>query len=239
MTSPLSIGFSTMCTASAPYSSGLPSRLGCGTCLPSDSLADSGSPASSGVSNSPGAMVTTRIRSRDRSRAIGSVMPTTPPLDAEYAAWPIWPSNAATDAVLTMTPRSSPIGSVLAMRSAPSRITLNVPIRLISTTLRNASSGNGPSLPRVLIALPVPAQLTTMRSGPSASAASSAAVTAASSVTSVCAKVARSPSSSTASLPLMSSTTTCAPASSSRFVVARPRPEAPPVTTATASLIST
>ena len=33
-------------------------------------------------------------------------MPTTPPLDAEYAAWPIWPSNAATDAVLTMTPRS-------------------------------------------------------------------------------------------------------------------------------------
>ena len=28
MTSPLSIGFSTMCTASAPYSSGLPSRLG-------------------------------------------------------------------------------------------------------------------------------------------------------------------------------------------------------------------
>ena len=74
------------------------------------------------------------------------------------------------------------------MRSAPSRITLNVPIRLISTTLRNASSGNGPSLPRVLIALPVPAQLITMRSGPSASAASSAAVTAASSVTSVCAK---------------------------------------------------
>src|SRR6185503_13611126 len=31
ITSPLSIGFSTMCTASAPYSSGLPSRDGCGT----------------------------------------------------------------------------------------------------------------------------------------------------------------------------------------------------------------
>ncbi len=61
-------------------------------------------------------------------------MPTTPPLDAEYAAWPIWPSNAATDAVLTMTPRSSPSGSVLAMRSAASRSTLNVPIRLTSTT---------------------------------------------------------------------------------------------------------
>lgn len=35
------------------------------------------------VLNRPGAMVTTRINSRDRSRAIGSVIPTTPPLDAE------------------------------------------------------------------------------------------------------------------------------------------------------------
>ena len=39
MTSPLRIGFSMMCTASAPYSSGLPNRDGCGTCLPSDALA--------------------------------------------------------------------------------------------------------------------------------------------------------------------------------------------------------
>ena len=37
---------------------------------------------------------------------MGSVMPTMPPFDAEYAAWPICPSKAATDAVLTMTPRS-------------------------------------------------------------------------------------------------------------------------------------
>ena len=73
-------------------------------------------------------------------------MPTTPPLDAEYAAWPIWPSNAATEAVLMMTPRSSPIGSFLAMRSADRRSTLNVPIRLTSTTFLKASSGNGPVL---------------------------------------------------------------------------------------------
>ena len=62
MTSPLSIGFSTMCTASAPYSSGSPSRAGCGTCWPSDFCASSGSEPSSGVLNRPGAMVTTRIR---------------------------------------------------------------------------------------------------------------------------------------------------------------------------------
>ena len=57
ITSPLSIGFSMMCTASAPYSSGSPSRAGCGTCLPSDSCASSGSEPSSGVLNRPGAMV--------------------------------------------------------------------------------------------------------------------------------------------------------------------------------------
>ena len=40
--------------------------------------------------------------------------------------------------------------------------------------LVNQSSGNGPSLPSVLTALPMPAQLTLMRSGPSDSARSSA-----------------------------------------------------------------
>src|SRR5579875_1770485 len=138
-----------------------------------------------------------------------------------------------------MTPRSSPIGSVLAIRSAPSRSTLKVPIRLMSTTMRKRSSGKTPSLPSTRIALPVPAQLTTMRSGPSDSAISRAAATAFSSVTSAGAERARSPSSRTTSSPLRSSTTTWAPASSSRLVVARPRPDAPPVTSATASLIST
>src|SRR5258705_1010573 len=137
-----------------------------------------------------------------------------------------------------MTPRSSPTGSVLAMRSAPRRIMLNVPIRLISTILRNRSSGNGPSRPSVLIALPVPAQLTTTRTGPSDSAVSSAALTAASSVTSASADVAPSPSSSTASFPLKSSTTTCAPLPISALAVASPSPDAPPVTTAATSLTS-
>ena len=40
-----------------------------------------------------------------------------------------------------MTPRSSPTGSVAAIRSAASRITLNVPMRLTWMTLTNGSSG--------------------------------------------------------------------------------------------------
>src|ERR1700761_7468650 len=141
-----------------------------------------------------------------------------------------------------MTPRSGeserPIGSLFAIRSAASRSTLNVPIRLTPITFLNPSSGNGPSLESVLMALPMPAQLTLMRKVPSDSATSSALPTAASSVTSASTKRARSPSPATASSPRRSTTTTCAPASSNRLVVASPRPEAPPVTTATASLIS-
>ena len=59
---------------------------------PSDFLASSGNAAIIGVLNRPGAMVTTRMPSFANSRAIGSVMPTTPPFEAEYAAWPICPS---------------------------------------------------------------------------------------------------------------------------------------------------
>ncbi len=86
MTSPFSIGFATTCATSAPYSAGFPSRDGCGTCSPSDTFASSGRPARSGVSNRPGAIVITRICRPARSRAIGRVIPTMPPLDAEYAA---------------------------------------------------------------------------------------------------------------------------------------------------------
>src|SRR5262245_53722849 len=85
ITSPLSIAFSMMCLASAAYSAGSPSRGGNGICAPSDFLMSSGNPASSGVSNRPGAMVTTRMPDRARSRAIGSVIPTIPPSDADYA----------------------------------------------------------------------------------------------------------------------------------------------------------
>jgi len=45
-----------------------------------------------GVSMSPGAIVQTRMPTAARSRAAVSVSETTPPFDAEYAAWPIWPS---------------------------------------------------------------------------------------------------------------------------------------------------
>jgi len=47
---------------------------------------------------SPGAIVQTRTPIADRSRATGRVIATTAPLEAAYAAWPMWPSNAASDA---------------------------------------------------------------------------------------------------------------------------------------------
>jgi len=81
--SPLSITFSMMCFASAAYSSGLPRREGKGTCLPRESCTSCGMLSSIGVPKMPGAIVQQRMPLRDRSRAIGSVMPTTPPLDAE------------------------------------------------------------------------------------------------------------------------------------------------------------
>ena len=64
-----------------------------------------------GVSNVPGAMVTTRIPCRDRSLVIGSVMDATAPLEAAYETWPICPSKAAADDTMTTMPRSlSPEG---------------------------------------------------------------------------------------------------------------------------------
>jgi hypothetical protein len=48
----------------------------------SEACTGSGSVRMSGVENSPGAMVQTRMPCCARSRAIGSVMPTTPPLEA-------------------------------------------------------------------------------------------------------------------------------------------------------------
>jgi hypothetical protein len=58
----------------------------------SDFCTSSGMPSTIGVQKMPGAIVLTRMPKRASSRAIGSVMPTTPPFDAEYAACPIWPS---------------------------------------------------------------------------------------------------------------------------------------------------
>src|SRR3954471_18121059 len=222
-----------MCRASAAYSVGEPSRAGCGTCLPSDSRAGSGSPASIGVSMMPGAIVHTRMSLSARSRAMGSVMPTTPPFDALYAAWPICPSNAATDAVLTMTPRSPSTGSLSTIAATASRITLKVPIRLTRTTFSNASRGSTPCLPSTRPGVPMPAQLTRIRSGACAVAVCTARWTPASSVTSRPAKL--PPISFARSSPGeegRSAMTTYAPAPASSVAVAKPSPLAPPVTIA-------
>src|SRR5262245_60193896 len=182
--------------------------------------------ASIGVSAGPGAIATTRIPCRPSSRASGSVRLTTPPFDAAYAACPIWPSYAAFDAVLTITPRSpSGVGSFPTIAAAASRMTLNVPTRLTSTMLRNASSGSGsPSLPTTSPPPPIPAQLTTPCSAPnSCNATSTACRTLASSRTSVSTKRPTSPA-------CRSATTTFAPVSASSRAGAAPRPEPPPVT---------
>ena len=56
---------------------------GNGTEAPSESGAAWGRPAIIGVMKTPGAMAFTRMPNWANSRAIGSVMPTTPPLEAE------------------------------------------------------------------------------------------------------------------------------------------------------------
>src|SRR4029450_1055533 len=82
MVSPFNIAFSTMWRAKAANSGGLPSRGGKGICAASAWRCGSGSSASIGVSNVPGAIVHTRIPTGARSRAIGSVIATTPPFGA-------------------------------------------------------------------------------------------------------------------------------------------------------------
>ena len=72
-----------MCSTSCANSSGTPIRLGNGTIDVSPSFIVSGTNPKIGVSKLPGAIVITRMPSTPRSRAIGSVMPTTPPFDAE------------------------------------------------------------------------------------------------------------------------------------------------------------
>src|ERR1700754_445381 len=82
-TSPFRYGLSIMCSASEAYSSGEPSRCGNGMAEARLSCAACGNAPSSGVRNRPGAMVSTRMPNCASSRAIGSVMPTMPPFDAE------------------------------------------------------------------------------------------------------------------------------------------------------------
>src|SRR6266545_2263082 len=131
------------------------------------------------------------------------------------------------------TPRrlSASAGSVWAIAAAPIRIRLKVPIRLMSMTLRyDARSCGVPSRPTVRAAQPMPAQLTTVRSGaPVPAAASTAAVTESSSATSVFTN--RPPVSAATAWPsssLRSATTAVAPAAARRRATAAPSPLAPP-----------
>ncbi len=119
---------------------------------------------------------------------------------------------------------------------------LKVPIRFTWITRVNSSSLAGPDLPSVFMAVPIPAQLTSTFIPPQcATAASSAAVTASALVTSAGVKAAAGPRLLATSSPAeagRSSSATRAPAATSRAAVARPRPEAPPVTTALTVLSS-
>ena len=112
---------------------------------------------------------------------------------------------------------------------------LNEPTRLMLMIFTKASSGKGPFLPTVVIALPVPAQLMSTRSGPFASAFSKAALASASLQTSPITAIPPI-SFATFSAPslLRSNTVTFAPRSASSFAVAAPSPEPPPVTKADA-----
>ena len=69
--------------ASVAYSTERPIRLGNGTCGPQYASNWSAALPYAGVLMVPGAMVTTRMPSGDRSRAATSVIPITPPLAAE------------------------------------------------------------------------------------------------------------------------------------------------------------
>ncbi len=72
-----------MCLTSAAKSSARPSRFGNGICEVRLSRMSSRIGPSIGVSDGPGAIVTTRMPFEARSRATGSVIPATPAFDAE------------------------------------------------------------------------------------------------------------------------------------------------------------
>src|SRR6202046_5250656 len=133
-----------------------------------------------------------------------------------------------------MTPRSPSIGSSLLIAALARRIMLKVPIRLTRTTLSKSASGWGPSRPTTRLATPTPAQLTSTRAGPCPAAAFAIAAPAeASSATSP--TTARPPTAlaaSSAAAGLRSKTVTFAPLAASASAVARPSPDAPPVTIA-------
>src|SRR2546423_10165248 len=120
------------------------------------------------------------------------------------------------------------------MLAAASRATLKVPTRFTSITRVNRSRSSGTPSRAVTAASPMPAQLTQMRSSPSDSARAIAAETASSSRTSPATGFKSSPTSACSRPRSRSRTTTVAPCDRSASAVARPSPDAPPATSATA-----
>ena len=111
MTHPFSMTFSMTCLASDANSAAVPPRFGNSIAFSRLVRTLSLSTLVMGVSKVPGAMVTTRMPCRDRSRVMGRVMDATAPLEAEYDTWPICPSKAAADETIITTPCSlSPEG---------------------------------------------------------------------------------------------------------------------------------
>ena len=192
---------------SRAYSSGRASRFGKGTLAARPDRTSSVIPAIIGVSTIPGAIATTRIPCWARSRAAVTVIPATPAFDAAYATCPTCASNAAIEAVLTTTPRcpSASAGSRL-IASAARRSTLNVPIRLTPTTVRNRSRSCGPRRDTIRADGAMPAQFTARRScWPSSSMRARAARTPSSSVTSASSSVTPSGALAPATVPARSS----------------------------------
>src|SRR5256712_7042352 len=138
-----------------------------------------------------------------------------------------------------MTPRSpSSLGGLRAISAAARRSTLKVPVRLMAITLAKRSRGIGPCLLTVRMAAPTPAQLTHTCTAPKRSTAfATAAWTSSALVTSAGAKRAGAPSRRATSSPAdpgRSRMTALPPFSIIISTVASPRPDAPPVTSATA-----
>jgi len=141
--------------------------------------------------------------------------------------------SGAIDAIFITTPRSFalPTGSKLIMSACTKRITLKVPIRSVSTTLRNSSRGIGPSRPTTLPPPKIPAKFTQTLGTPNSwLIAARAFLTLASSVTSQV-KLYKLESWHR----LISNTATLAPKTDKCCAVERPKPDAPPVIIVTVS----
>lgn len=173
-----------------------------------------------GVSTVPGLTQFTRMPSRTWSAAMARVSERTAPLLAEYSARCGRPAVAAIEQVLITEADAE---SRRYGRAA--RVVRTIPRTLTSRTRCHCSSGLSSTVP----VAPMPALLTRMSIPPSASAAPwTAARTARSSQTSAL----KRRSGGRAPLGSRSRTATWAPRSLSRWAVARPMPEAPPVTRA-------